>query len=210
MPNSGKTSLVFVALALLLAGVCVAFMENLPGRPAARPPIPLVDRAFLSTATVRESYADMVKAKEDLSDFDCYACHQKGKPPVLRYDENQKLIMAKPHRDIAMAHGGGGRSNDCFNCHDENNLLMLVPHDGRELKFSESTPLCGSCHASVFHDWQAGVHGRTSGYWDRALGPVDRKDCVSCHDPHAPAFPSRAPAPGPHTLHETAPAPATH
>jgi uncharacterized CHY-type Zn-finger protein len=168
----------------------------------------LVDKSFLNPATVRESYGDMVKAKEDLSDFDCYGCHQKSKPPVLKYDENQKLIIPKAHRDITMAHGGGGRSNDCFNCHDENNLLVLLPHDGRELKFTESTQLCGSCHASIFSDWKVGVHGRTSGYWDRDLGPIDRKDCVSCHDPHAPAFPSRAPAPGPHTLHETFPAPA--
>jgi hypothetical protein len=42
------------------------------------------------TATVRRSYADLVRAKEDLSDFDCYACHEKNKPPVLRYDANQQ------------------------------------------------------------------------------------------------------------------------
>jgi len=44
------------------------------------------------------------------------------------------------------------------------------------------------------------AHGRTSGYWDRQLGAIDRKICVNCHNPHAPTFPSRPPAPGPHPL----------
>ena len=60
--------------------------------------------------------------------------------------------------------------------------------------------MCGSCHGPTYRDWEAGVHGRTSGYWDRSLGPMDRKACVNCHNPHAPHFPGRPPAPGPHPL----------
>ena len=210
MKNGGRTSLVLGALAVIFTGIFAAFLADLPGRPAPRPLIPLVDKSFLSTATVRISYSDLVKAKEDLSDFDCYGCHQKSKPPVLTFDENQKLIVPKAHKDIVMGHGSHGRNNNCFNCHNENNLLVLQPRDGRDLKFSESTLLCGSCHGPTFRDWENGVHGRTSGYWNRDLGAIDRKDCVNCHDPHSPKFPSRAPAPGPHSLHESTAAPAAH
>jgi hypothetical protein len=69
------------------------------------------------------------------------------------------------------------------------------------LKIVESPALCGSCHGPTYRDWEAGVHGRTSGYWQRDLGSIDRKVCTSCHNPHSPAFPSRPPAPGPHPLH---------
>ena len=51
------------------------------GRPETPTPIPLVDPSFIDTATVRQSYADLKSAGADLSDFDCYGCHEKRKPP---------------------------------------------------------------------------------------------------------------------------------
>ena len=63
-----------------------------------------------------------------------------------------------------------GRNNNCFNCHDETNLTLLQTRDGRELKLANSPPLCGSCHGPTYRDWEAGAHGRTSGYWDRSSG----------------------------------------
>ena len=182
---------------LLLTGL---FLLNLPGRPLHLRPIPLVDTNFLSTATVRQAYPDLVRAHADLSDFDCYACHEEGKPPPLRYDTNQNLIIPKEHSDIVMGHGSHGRNNNCFNCHDENNLTLLQTRDGRQVKFSDSPLLCGSCHGPTYRDWEAGAHGRISGYWDRSLGAPERKQCVNCHNPHSPHFPSRQPAPGPHPL----------
>ena len=149
---------------------------------------------------------DLAKVNEemDLTDFDCYACHEKGKTPQLRFDANQNLIIPDEHKkDIVMGHGSHGRNNNCFNCHNENNLLLLSARDGREIKFSDSPQLCGSCHGPTYRDWEAGAHGRTSGYWDRSKGPIDRKLCVNCHDPHTPHYPGRHPAPGPHSLRET-------
>jgi hypothetical protein len=188
--------LVCVAFAVL----AVAFLANLWGKPVPRPSIALVDTNFLSTATVRQSYPDLVKAGQDLSDFDCYACHEKGKPPTLRFDTNQNLIIPKEHSDIVMHHGSHERNNNCFNCHDETNLTQLQTRDGHEVTFTHSQLLCGSCHGPTLRDWEAGVHGRTSGFWDRSLGPADRKLCVNCHNPHSPRFPGRQPAPGPHPL----------
>lgn len=200
MSNGKKTSVVLLGLAAMFTVLTVAFLASLWGRPDPLPSIPLVDPAFLDPATVRRSYADLIRAKEDLSDFDCYACHEKNKPPPLRYDANQQLIIPKEHSDIVMGHGAHGRNNNCYNCHNENNLVVLQPHDGRELKLENSTPLCGSCHSPTYRDWETGVHGRISGYWNRNLGPATRQNCVNCHNPHAPKFPGRPPAPGPHPL----------
>lgn len=199
------TATVLAGLAVAFAALTAAFLLNAWGRPAQRPPVPLVDLQFISTATVRTSLVELIRMKADLSDFDCYGCHEQGKPPPLRYDTNQNLIIPKEHDDIVMGHGRHNRNNNCFNCHNETNLVVLQTRDGRELKLEESAPLCGSCHGPTYRDWEAGVHGRTSGYWNRQLGPSDRKLCVSCHNPHAPAFPPRQPAPGPHPLRPVAP-----
>jgi len=195
-----QTSKALLALAFLFVLLCVAFMFNLWGHSARLAPIPLVDASVTSNATVRVSYAELIRAKADLSDFDCYACHERDKPPPLRFDEKHNLLIPKEHSNIAMAHGSHNRNNLCFNCHDENNLEQFQTRDGRQLKLSESTPLCGSCHGPTYRDWEAGAHGRTSGYWNRTLGSITRVDCVSCHNPHSPHFPSRQAAPGPHPL----------
>jgi hypothetical protein len=195
------TAWVLRGLVMAFGALTFLFLLNLWGHPSASPTIPLVDLSFIDTATVRKSYADLIRDKEDLSDFDCYTCHEKGKPPPLRFDANHILVVPKEHSDIVMGHGRHNRNNLCFNCHDENNLTQFQTRDGHELKLEDSVPLCGSCHGPTYRDWEAGVHGRTSGYWDRSKGPIDRKRCVNCHNPHAPDFPGRAPAPGPHLLH---------
>ncbi len=207
-PANGKTAWALRGLVVLFGVLTAAFLLNLWGRSAPLRPIPLVDPAFLDTATVRRSYANLVQAKEDLSDFDCYTCHEKNKPPVLRYDAKQNLIIPQEHSDIVMGHGEHGRNNNCFNCHNETNLEQLQTRDGRVVKFQDSPQLCGSCHGPTFEDWEAGAHGRISGHWDRKLGPFKRQDCVDCHNPHLPKFPGRKPAPGPHPLREPVVAPA--
>jgi predicted CXXCH cytochrome family protein len=133
--------------------------------------------------------------------MECYACHDKKNPPKLKFNAEGDVVVPKEHEDIVMGHGRHHRNNNCFNCHDESNLEALQTRDGRHLKISESPALCGSCHGPTYRDWEAGVHGRTSGYWKRDAGPIDRKVCTSCHNPHSPPFPPRAPAPGPHLLH---------
>ncbi len=198
-PEAGKTASV-IGLAIVFAGLAAWFIST-PPRRVALASIPLVDTNFLSTATVRQAYPDLVRAKADLSDFDCYTCHEKGKAPELKYDKDEKLIIPKEHSDIVMGHGSHGRNNNCFNCHNETNLTLLQTRDKHEVTFSNSQLLCGSCHGPTLRDWEAGAHGRTSGYWDRTAGAIDRKICVNCHDPHSPHFPGRQPAPGPHPLH---------
>jgi hypothetical protein len=202
MTANGKTGFTLVVLSASFAVLALVFLADSGGTHLRNAAIPLVDTNFLDRATTRRSYADLVRAGDDLSDFDCYACHDKKKPPPLRLDASQNIIVAVEHKDIVMGHGWNGRNNNCFNCHNETNLVLLQPRDGRELAFADSPKLCGSCHGPTYRDWEAGAHGRTSGYWDRSQGAIERKACVNCHNPHSPAFPSRKPAPGPHPLRE--------
>ena len=206
MKQNGRTSLVLGVLAVLFLALATAFALNLWGHLQAREDIPLVDPKLLVPDTFRQSYAELIRIKADLSDFDCYACHDKGKAPPIRYDANHKIIVPSEHSgSIVMEHGSHDRNNLCFNCHDELNLELLQTRDGRQLKLYESAPLCGSCHGPTYRDWEAGVHGRTGGYWDEALGERTRHICVDCHNPHHPKIPGRKPFPPPHLLHpETA------
>jgi uncharacterized CHY-type Zn-finger protein len=196
-PARVRTDWLLGALAASFAALTVLFVSELWGRSPAPKPAALVEKSFLEATPWRRTYADLVKAKEDLSDYDCYACHEKNKPPPIRFDVNQKIVIPKEHQNIAMAHGSHDRNNLCFNCHNEQNLLTLQVRDGRELKFDNIPPLCGSCHGPTYRDWDAGAHGRTSGFWDRTKGEAQRLSCANCHDPHAPRIPTREPAPGP-------------
>lgn len=198
--TAARTNLVLGGIALLFVLLAGMFAKNLWGHVEPRKEIPVVDKKFLETTPWRQTYADLVRAKEDLSDYDCYGCHEKGKPPPLRFDAKGKIIIPKEHANIVMGHGSHDRNDLCFNCHNEQNLTTLQSRDGRQLKFDSIPSLCGSCHGPTFRDWEAGAHGRTSGSWDHAKGEFQRLSCANCHNPHSPRIPTREPAPGPHPL----------
>ena len=202
MLAGNRTEVVLVALVAAFCFLAVAFTFELWGEPQPLRDIPPVEPEYLETATWRQSYADLVRLEEDVDHFDCYLCHEEDKKVELKYDEQSQLIIPEEHEDIVMGHGTHGRNNNCFNCHDDENLLLLQMRDGQELKMDNSTLLCGSCHGPTHRDWTSGSHGRTSGYWDRSKGAFKKLDCVNCHDPHSPSFPSRHPAPGPNYLRE--------
>ena len=151
----------------MFLGLAAGFLLNGWGHTSPLTPIPLVAPEFTNTAPTRQAYADLLREKADVSDFDCYGCHDRKKPPPLRFDTNQNLIIPKEHEDIVMKHGSHNRNNLCFNCHNETNLVVLQTRDGRALKMEDSPPLCGSCHGPTYRDWEA---GRT---WpdQRLLGP---------------------------------------
>lgn len=205
--NGRRTNLWLGGLTIVFLGLGGFFLAGARSAAPVRAELPLVDTKFLDTSPWRQTYADLVKAKEDLSDYDCYACHEKKSPPPIRFDAKGTIVIPKEHSNIVLGHGSHDRNNLCYNCHNEQNLETLQLRDGRQLKFDNIPPLCGSCHGPTLHDWEAGAHGRTSGYWDRKLGEMTRLSCTNCHDPHSPRIPTRAPAPGPHPLHEV-PAPA--
>ena len=99
-----------------------------------------------------------------------------------------------------LVHGGGNLW--CLDCHDAEDRDKLVRFSGELLTFNQSHLLCGKCHGPKLRDWDQGIHGSTTGFWD--LGRDDeeatvRKLCVECHLPHNPAFASMMPLGGPIT-----------
>jgi hypothetical protein len=204
MKGDARSTPILFGLALVFLGLAFVFASKGWNSPRPLALIPLVDTQFVSTATIRTSYVQLVRAKADLSDFDCYVCHDKDKPPTIGFGTNLTVIVPPEHSDVVMAHGSHNRNNNCFNCHDEHNLQLLQTRDGHEVKFDSSPQLCGSCHGPTYRDWEVGVHGRTGGYWDTRAGGINRQICVDCHNPHSPRIPPRKPAPGPHPLHPVA------
>lgn len=99
-----------------------------------------------------------------------------------------------------LVHGGGNLW--CLDCHSADDRDKLVKLNGELLTFNESQLLCGECHGPELRDWERGIHGATTGYWDLARdedGASVRMLCVECHTPHDPAFPSLQPLAGPVT-----------
>lgn len=201
MNANDKAVLVLTGLAAMYIGLHSAFLRDSWGRHEPPPENPLVDPKFTNTTTARLSTAELRRRGEDTSGTECYACHERTKTPTLHMSTNGTLKLPEEHSDLVMRHGRNNRNDICFNCHSSTNLEALVTRDGRTLAIEQSTLLCASCHGPTYRDWEVGVHGRLNGYWNTALGPVARQDCVSCHDPHNPAFPSFNPAPGPRQLH---------
>ena len=201
MSADHKSMAVLVVLSALFIGLVEAFRLDLWGHPEAIREVPLADAAFTNTATVRISAAELIRSDGDTSGFDCYACHDQKKPVVVKVGENGEIVLPEEHKDLVIQHGRNKRNDHCYNCHDPAALNLLQTRDGHRFKFEESSHLCASCHGPTYRDWEVGIHGRVSGYWDREQGASTKQDCTSCHDPHAPAFPSLKPAPGPHPLH---------
>lgn len=117
---------------------------------------------------------------------------------IETYMENNGLA---PEDSVwTLVHGGGNLW--CLECHDSEDRDKLVRLNGELLTFNESHLLCGECHGSKLRDWDLGIHGSTTGFWDMARDDGEttvRKVCVECHLPHNPAFASMMPLAGPVT-----------
>ena len=115
---------------------------------------------------------------------------------ISLYMENNGLA---PEDSVwTLVHGAGNLW--CLDCHDNEDRDKLVNLSGDLLTFNDSHLLCGGCHGPKLRDWDLGIHGSTTGYWDipRDEGETTvRKLCVECHPPHSPAFASMMPLAGP-------------
>ncbi|RKY14778.1 MAG: hypothetical protein DRQ55_20340, partial [Planctomycetota bacterium] len=119
---------------------------------------------------------------------DCHALFESG--------ERQRTPIGQ-HQDVVVDHG----SNDnCLACHDSDDRSLLRTSGGVRVAFGDTVLLCAGCHGTTWRDWEAGIHGRTNGYWDQTRGEQKRLLCVECHDPHRPAIRGLRLFPGPNTL----------
>lgn len=122
----------------------------------------------------------------------CATCHGEGvrdNPALPRSAEG----IGGPHAGLVVTHG----DVSCGSCHDAENRSLLHLADGTSFPLSEAMQLCRQCHGPQTRDYDHGSHGGMRGHWDLQRGPRERNHCVSCHDPHAPAFGQFLPMPAP-------------
>lgn len=113
----------------------------------------------------------------------CSTCHSTRQPNL---DTRTPGDLDEFHGGLNFAHG----NLNCLSCHNPGDYDSLRLADGSRLEFADVMTLCSQCHGTQRRDYDHGVHGGMNGYWDLKQGPRTRNNCVDCHDPHAPKFPS--------------------
>ncbi|MFH1624716.1 MAG: hypothetical protein ABID54_06115 [Pseudomonadota bacterium] len=118
--------------------------------------------------------------------YPCSDCHKEIEPnPTRRTLEDE-------HTNIKLKHAEYVRW--CLDCHDVADRDKLRLQSGEKIGFDESYRLCGQCHGTIYRNWQRGIHGKRTGYWN---GRKEYLLCVHCHNPHNPGFKPLKPEPPP-------------
>lgn len=187
------------ATLIILGGALVSTgCDDLPDTAAETEQTPFQPRADgqgprYGTTIVSSRELGMLKSRvgeEEFAGVQCSVCHTlpDTKPAAQRPDDLEEF-----HTGMQFGHG----DLTCNSCHHPEDRDLLRLADGRALEFSETMDLCGQCHGPQMRDYRRGAHGGMKGHWNLDDGPRERNNCVNCHDPHAPAFPSMMPAPPP-------------
>ncbi len=150
-----------------------------------------VDASQIDSSPIRQMLGDSPTARIGGVDQSCTACHG-----ALLGTTRRNAPLAQ-HQHVKLNHG---INDDCLNCHDAEERDKLALRTGQKISFKMSHQLCAQCHGTTYRDWQDGMHGKTLGSWQLQSRQRRSLKCVECHDPHAPAFDSFEPLPGPHTL----------
>jgi hypothetical protein len=122
-----------------------------------------------------------------LTSYPCSNCHNV---PLEQLNSDSQSELKKSHWNIALKHAKA-EIMDCQTCHSEGNLEELTLISGKPLSFDHSYQQCAQCHSTQYNDWLGGAHGKRVAGWGE---PKLIYSCVSCHNPHKPAFESRWPA----------------
>ena len=116
----------------------------------------------------------------------CSTCHTTRAPNL----ENRKPSDLKQfHQDMPMAHG----ELTCYACHNPNDSDTLRLADGSVVAYTDVMNMCAQCHGFQAKKYARGFHGGMTGYWDLSRGGRVRNNCIDCHDPHVPKFPTMQP-----------------
>jgi formate-dependent nitrite reductase cytochrome c552 subunit len=100
------------------------------------------------------------------------------------------LGVKKAHWNIKLNHADATTMN-CRTCHSAPETDKLTSLTGKAIDFEHSYQLCAQCHQEQKKDWSGGAHGKRLRSW---APPRVSMTCVSCHNPHSPAFEPRWPA----------------
>jgi hypothetical protein len=121
----------------------------------------------------------------------CATCHQERQPVA---EARVGTPLKTFHQGLIGKHG----NLTCVSCHQAGEGYgSLRFADGRRLPYEEVMQLCAQCHGPQSRDYEHGAHGGMNGYWDLTKGGRVRNNCIDCHDPHAPRYPTVMPARGP-------------
>lgn len=155
----------FATILAVLTGGCV---------PHAEP----VGRVGAVEQTSDEREIELVARTPYLPTYPCgEQCHEDRTP-----DPTPRPLVTF-HAGRTVSHGPA--LDFCDDCHDLDDVDSLVLLDGTtRVGFDSSDGLCAQCHGSVHDDWEAGIHGISTGGW---RGRIERRLCTACHDPHAPS-----------------------
>ena len=116
----------------------------------------------------------------------CSTCHSVREPDTTNRRPADLTLF---HQDMPMNHG----NLTCYSCHNPTNVDKLRLADSTPVDFADVMTLCAQCHGTQARDYEHGAHGGMNGYWDLSRGPRTRNNCIDCHDPHVPKFPSMQP-----------------
>ena len=116
----------------------------------------------------------------------CGTCHVTKEP---NFATASGEALKGFHQGLKFVHG----NLSCLSCHNPEDYDQLHLADGRAVAFKDTMNLCAQCHGPQHRDYERGSHGGMTGFWDLTRGPRTRNHCITCHDPHAPAFPKMMP-----------------
>ncbi|MDG2223620.1 MAG: cytochrome c3 family protein [Rubripirellula sp.] len=113
----------------------------------------------------------------------CSTCHSVRKANL----ENKTTdTLNEFHEGLVVNHG----KLACYACHNPDDSDSLRLADGTNVAYQDVMTLCSQCHGQQATAFAHGAHGGMNGHWDLTRGPQMKNNCVDCHDPHSPSFPS--------------------
>jgi hypothetical protein len=116
----------------------------------------------------------------------CSTCHA-GRPP--NPENRVSADLREFHYGSELVHG----SVSCLSCHNPDDYDSFRLADGTKIEYRDVMQLCAQCHGPQKRDYDHGVHGGMTGFWDRSQGPQQKLNCVDCHFAHQPKFPQMQP-----------------
>jgi formate-dependent nitrite reductase cytochrome c552 subunit len=178
----------FALVSVVLAGCTGADPAPTTAAPHSGERHPVVVRKPAGSPMIPTGVSD---EKGNAISVGCATCHTV-KP--ANADAKIGTPLTQFHQGLVGKHG----NLSCASCHTPaDGYATLRLADGKSVAYSDVMTLCAQCHGPQFRDYQHGAHGGMTGHWDLTRGGRVRNNCIECHDPHAPKYPTVRPARGP-------------
>lgn len=186
-----KTDRVTEAVEIISGDNLTAASSEAEGSPDSGESETTSTQAWFATTIRRPSGPPMIELDQAdpqgrVGKIACSTCHSVRDPDLTNRKPED---LTDFHQNMPMAHG----ELACYSCHSPTNADALHLADGTSVSYPDVMTLCAQCHGTQARDYAHGAHGGMNGYWDLTRGPRQRNNCIDCHDPHVPKFPSMQP-----------------